>query len=92
MRRDLETLNHPPPDWVPAMRTARGEEVLDVLVAGAGMCGQTAAFGLLRDGVRDLRVIDRSAPGREGPWATFARMETLRSPKHLTGPIWAFRR
>ena len=86
VRRDLETLNHPPPDWVPAMRTARGEAVLDVLVAGAGMCGQTAAFGLLRDGVRDLRVIDRSAPGREGPWATFARMETLRSPKHLTGP------
>ena len=23
---------------------------------------------------------------REGPWATYARMEILRSPKHLTGP------
>ncbi len=86
VRHDLECLNHPPPDWVPALRTAQGEEVLDVLVAGAGMCGQTAAFGLLREGVRDVRIVDRSDPGNEGPWNTFARMETLRSPKHLTGP------
>ncbi|QQS12737.1 MAG: NAD(P)/FAD-dependent oxidoreductase [Rhodospirillales bacterium] len=50
------------------------------------MCGQTAAFGLLRDGVRKLRLVDRAPPGLEGPWGTYARMETLRSPKHLTGP------
>lgn len=24
-------------------------------------------------------------PGKEGPWATYARMVTLRTPKHLTG-------
>lgn len=26
-----------------------------------------------------------SQPGREGPWTTYARMVTLRTPKHLTG-------
>ena len=31
-------------------------------------------------------VFDRSPIGFEGPWATTARMETLRSPKQLTGP------
>jgi cation diffusion facilitator CzcD-associated flavoprotein CzcO len=50
------------------------------------MCGQTAAFALLREGVSNLRVIDQAPRGAEGPWGTFARMETLRSPKHLTGP------
>ena len=50
------------------------------------MCGQTAAFALLREGVRNLRCVDRAPRGREGPWATYARMEILRSPKHLTGP------
>lgn len=24
-------------------------------------------------------------PGKEGPWVTYARMVTLRTPKHLTG-------
>ena len=45
---------------------------------------------------RDLRAAARGraqpalhrprARGREGPWTTFARMDILRSPKHLTGP------
>ena len=34
----------------------------------------------------NVRVIDRAARGDEGPWGTYARMDTLRSPKHLTGP------
>lgn len=63
-----------------------GSRVLDVLVIGAGMCGQSAAFALLREGVSHIRVVDRAARGQEGPWGAFARMETLRSPKHLTGP------
>lgn len=85
-RRELEHLNYPPPCWVPETRGPDGQRALDVLIVGAGMCGQTAAFALLREGVRNLRVIDRSPRGLEGPWATFARMETLRSPKQLTGP------
>ena len=86
VRRDLAALNHPPPNWVPSRNGPPGRPVLDALVVGGGMCGQTAAFALLREGVRNIRVVDRSAAGREGPWGTYARMDTLRSPKHLTGP------
>jgi cation diffusion facilitator CzcD-associated flavoprotein CzcO len=86
VRRDLERLNHPPPNWPLPVIGPDGRAVLDALVVGAGMCGETAAFALIREGVRNIRVIDRAPRGREGPWGTFARMETLRSPKHLTGP------
>ena len=84
--RDLARLNYPPQNWVPRRAGPDGQPLLDVLIVGGGMCGQTAAFALMREGVRNLRVVDRAATGGEGPWATFARMETLRSPKHLTGP------
>lgn len=82
-QRDLQRLNYPAANWVVA---PNADKVLDVLVVGAGMCGQTAAFALLREGLRNIRVIDAAARGNEGPWATFARMLTLRSPKQLTGP------
>ncbi len=85
-RRELAQLNYPAANWVLPANGPDGRPLLDVLVAGGGMCGQTAAFALLREGVRNLRCLDRAARGREGPWATFARMDTLRSPKHLTGP------
>ncbi len=86
VRLDLARLNFPAANWVPPRDGPDGRPLLDVLVVGAGMCGQTAAYGLKRDGVRHLRIIDRAPAGREGPWGTFARMQTLRSPKHLTGP------
>jgi cation diffusion facilitator CzcD-associated flavoprotein CzcO len=85
-RRELAQLNFPAANWVPPTRAPDGRDALDVLVIGAGMCGQTAHFALLREGIRNVRCVDREARGREGPWATYARMETLRSPKHLTGP------
>jgi FAD-dependent urate hydroxylase len=78
---DLTCLNYPASNWVPPC-----DGVVDVLVIGAGMCGQTAAYALQKEGVRNIRVIDQSPPQFEGPWGTFARMEILRSPKHLTGP------
>jgi cation diffusion facilitator CzcD-associated flavoprotein CzcO len=85
-RRELAQLNFPPANWVPPKSGPDGAPLLDALVVGGGMCGQTAAFALLREGVRNIRCVDRAPRGREGPWATFARMEILRSPKHLTGP------
>ena len=85
-RHDLVRLNYPAASWVPPRAGPDGRPLLDVLVVGAGMCGQTVAYGLKREGVRNLRVIDRETRGREGPWDTFARMPTLRSPKHLIGP------
>ena len=86
VRRDLERLNFPAANWVPPLIGSNGGPMLDVLVIGAGLCGQTAAFALMRDGVRNLRIVDRAAKGEEGPWGTYARMQILRSPKHLTGP------
>src|SRR2546423_1847295 len=85
-REELSQLNFPAANWVPPRLGPDGRPLLDVLVVGGGMCGQTAAFALLREGVRNLRCVDRAAYAREGPWTTFARMDTLRSPKHLTGP------
>jgi cation diffusion facilitator CzcD-associated flavoprotein CzcO len=85
-RHDLERLNYPGNHWVPPRDGPDGRPMIDVLIVGAGMCGQGAAFGLMRDGVRNIRVIEREPPGREGPWNTFARMPTLRSPKHLASP------
>jgi cation diffusion facilitator CzcD-associated flavoprotein CzcO len=85
-RLDLAQLNFPAANWVPPAEGPDGMPMLDALVVGGGMCGQTAAFALLTEGVRNLRCVDRAPYGCEGPWATFARMETLRSPKHLTGP------
>ena len=85
-RHDLVRLNYPPANWVPERAGPDGRRVLDVLVVGAGMCGQTVGWGLLREGIRNIRVIERAPHGKEGPWNTTARMPILRSPKHLTGP------
>ncbi len=85
-RHDLARLNYPAPNWVPPSNGPDGKPLLDVLVVGGGMCGQTAAFALQKEGLRNLRIIDQAAHGQEGPWGTYARMETLRSPKHLTSP------
>ena len=59
--------------------------VLDVAIIGGGQAGLAAAVGFAQQGI-DAVVFDRAAAGLEGPWATTARMETLRSPKELTGP------
>src|SRR2546421_3300961 len=80
-KRELEQLRYPAPNWV-----LPRDGLVDVLIVGGGMCGQTAAFALLREGVTNLRCLDRAPRGSEGPWTTFARMDILRSPKHLTGP------
>ncbi|MFN0304845.1 MAG: FAD/NAD(P)-binding protein [Burkholderiales bacterium] len=86
VRRDLGCLNYPPADWLSAIASPDGTPLLDVLIVGGGMCGQTTAFALLREGITNIRIIDRAPRGLEGPWATYARMETLRSPKHVIGP------
>lgn len=86
VRRDLARLNFPPANWVLPMPAPDGKPPLDVLIVGAGMCGQTAAFALLREGIPHFRIIDRAGRGQEGPWGTYARMQTLRSPKHVNGP------
>lgn len=83
---DLERIAYPRGAWVPPRRDADGRPVLDVLVVGGGQGGIAIAHGLLRARVDRIRVIDRAERGREGPWLTYARMATLRSPKEVNGP------
>jgi FAD-dependent urate hydroxylase len=84
--RDLALLNLPPANWPVVVKVPDGSDALDVAIVGAGMLGIAAAAALIFKGVRNIRLFDRAPAGREGPWVTYARMETLRSPKHLTGP------
>lgn len=85
LAQDLEALCQPAPNWVPPTPHPDGP-VCDVLIIGGGMCGMLSWFALWRAGVRNTRIVDRSPEGFEGPWLTYARMETLRSPKTLPGP------
>ena len=82
---DLTCLNYPPLNWVVPTKHPTGAPVSDVVVIGGGMAGLVLTFSLLRLGIRNIRCLDRNLAGREGPWVTYARMETLRSPKTLTG-------
>ncbi|MEM9842553.1 MAG: NAD(P)/FAD-dependent oxidoreductase [Pseudomonadota bacterium] len=79
VRNDLETLGIGAPSWV-----VPRDEVYDVIIIGGGQSGMGAAFGLLRERVSNFLIIDENPLGQEGPWGTYARMITLRTPKHLT--------
>jgi len=85
LAEDLSLLELPPKDWVPATEYD-GRRVYDAVVIGAGMCGLVAAASLKMLGIFNVICLDRAPEGLEGPWITYARMETLRSPKQLTGP------
>jgi cation diffusion facilitator CzcD-associated flavoprotein CzcO len=85
--RDFARLNHPPAAWVPERTGPDGRAMADVAIVGAGMCGLAAAFALRRLGIARICHVDRREAGFEGPWLSYARMQTLRSPKHLTGPV-----
>ncbi len=84
--RDRAMLGLPPRNWPATVAGPDGQPMLDVLIVGAGMCGIAAAAALLHKGIGNILVVDSNPDGQEGPWVTYARMETLRSPKHLPGP------
>ncbi|MGO7154693.1 NAD(P)-binding domain-containing protein [Rhizobium leguminosarum] len=85
LRQDLAWLELPAKSWVPP-RIVDGHGVVDVVIIGAGMAGLVASAMLKRLGVANHILLDKAPAGSEGPWVTFARMRTLRSPKQLTGP------
>lgn len=85
VRADLACLDYPARPWVPA-QSLDGQPVLDVLIIGAGQGGLSTAFGLLREKITNILVVDQAPEGGEGVWTTFARMVTLRTPKHVSGP------
>jgi FAD-dependent urate hydroxylase len=85
-RADLALIGHPRMQWLTPRVAPDGAEALDVLIVGAGQSGIATAFGLRRSRVDNILIVDRADRGAEGPWLTFARMPTLRSPKDYTGP------
>jgi cation diffusion facilitator CzcD-associated flavoprotein CzcO len=86
VRADLGKTAHPDAAWMTPKLGPDDRPALDVLIVGAGQSGLATAFGLLRSQVNNILVLDKSEEGQEGPWLTYARMPTLRSPKHFTGP------
>jgi FAD-dependent urate hydroxylase len=86
VRYELDCLDYPARPWVRPRRQDSGEAVLDVVIVGGGQSGLGAAFGLMREHIENILVIDENREGQEGPWITYARMVTLRTPKYLTGP------
>ena len=83
--RDLQLIAYPDQSWVPP-RTHDGEPVLDVLIVGAGQGGLSIASALQRERIVRIELIDSADDGDEGIWMRFARMQTLRTPKHIGGP------
>ncbi len=71
-----------PDNWVPE----RSGTDHDVVVVGGGQSGVAVAFALRRAGITRTAVIDAADEGGEGIWLNTARMNALRSPKHLPGP------
>ena len=85
VRFELDCVAYPAREWVKP-RFLDGEPVLDVLIVGGGQNGLALASRLLRERVTNIRVLDKSPAGLAGPWLTYARMHTLRTPKHVSGP------
>jgi cation diffusion facilitator CzcD-associated flavoprotein CzcO len=84
LAEDLLWLNRPASSWVEP-REHQGQKVLDVAVIGAGLCGLIAMAALKGHCIENVRAFDRAPAGQEGPWITYARMETLRTSKVLPG-------
>jgi FAD-dependent urate hydroxylase len=78
VRREIELTGYAARDWIPH----RGDD-LDVLIVGAGQAGLALSFALRRLDVTRQLVVDAAPAGRVGPWNTYARMHTLRTPKRL---------
>lgn len=84
--RHLDYLDLPAKPWLTPSHDPSGRPILDALIVGAGMNGIAAAGALMFKGVSNIQVLERNPAGLEGPWLTYARMDTLRSPKTLPGP------
>jgi cation diffusion facilitator CzcD-associated flavoprotein CzcO len=82
LARQLALIGHGGADWTRPGVHPEGH-VHDVVIVGGGQSGLAVAFGLLRERVSNIVVIDENPAGYEGPWDTYARMITLRTPKGL---------
>ena len=85
VRRELDLTRYPAVSWVVPRTGPDGKPALDVLIAGGGQAGLATAFALQQQRVGNILVIDENPEGAEGPWGTYARMETLRTHKDVGG-------
>src|SRR5882672_5455395 len=83
---ELELFTYPVQDWVRPLRGPGAAPVHNVVIIGGGQAGLAIAFGLMRERISGVVVLDENPDGLEGPWITYARMITLRTLKFLTGP------
>jgi FAD-dependent urate hydroxylase len=83
---DLALFAYPLQDWVRPVHGPDGAPVHNVVIVGGGQAGLTIAFGLQRERISGVVVLDENPAGLEGPWITYARMITLRTLKFLPGP------
>lgn len=83
LARQLQLVDAFGPDWTRPQQHD-GQPVHDVVIVGGGQSGLATAFALRRERVNDVLVLDENPAGYEGPWETYARMITLRTPKGLT--------
>lgn len=76
--------------WAKPRTHSSGAEVFNVFIVGAGQCGAGLYWGLQQFGIDRVGIIDAREKGREGVWANYDRMHSLRTPKDLAGPDWGF--
>lgn len=86
VHEELALFEYPAKDWVTPVRGPNGETVHNAVIIGGGQTGLGIAFGLQRERISGVVVLDANPAGLEGPWMTHARMVTLRTLKFLTGP------
>ncbi|MFD2332410.1 FAD/NAD(P)-binding protein [Cohnella sp. GCM10020058] len=83
VKTDLSYLAFGGETWVRRIPHQEGR-VYDAVIVGGGQSGLGIAFGLMRERIYNILIVDENPEGMEGPWETYARMTTLRTPKHLT--------
>ncbi len=83
LARQLKLVDAIGAEWTRPRSHPEGH-VYDVVIVGGGQSGLATAYGLKRERVNNILILDESKEGFEGPWETYARMVTLRTPKGLT--------
>ncbi|MGE4575241.1 MULTISPECIES: NAD(P)-binding domain-containing protein [Parachlamydia] len=85
--KELKILDYPPrKNWLPSRKTADGQKIYDVVIVGGGQTAIAVAFSLIREKITNILIFDENDKGCVGPWLTYARMDTLRTPKYTLGP------
>lgn len=81
IRIDFENANFPPKNWI----IEETNHEIPVAIIGAGMSALCLSLALKAQGIPSI-LFEKKKEGDEGPWKEPALMQTLRSPKNLTGP------